>query len=620
MAIPDSVVEEVRRRADLLEMISEHTRLKRSGKTFRGPCPLHGGDGPNFSVDPARNVFKCFSCGEGGDVFSFPMKHLGMDFLEAVRYVAERAGVEIPDPREERAAEEPNRRYHETNAFAADWFRRQLWDGDEAGAARAYLDKRGIGREAAERFGLGWAPEEWTALGDAARKHGIPNELLLELGLVKESAKGGREPYDTFRGRLIFPIEDAGGRVIAFGGRILEAAEERIPKYLNSPETPVYHKGDVLYGLAWSRGAIRKAETALVVEGYMDYVALAAHGIENAVAPLGTAMTTEQAHLIARYAERAILLYDSDKAGLRATFRSGDELLRAGVEALVATLPEGEDPDSLVRGRGAAALGRYLDDAVDVLERKIQILERRDYFGSVTGTRRALDALLPTVRAASDDLLRGVYIGRIAERTGVPRATLEHEVSEAPSRDTRPPRAPERRRRNEGRRADDFTPSSAGGHAIGPERNLLLLLLRDDSWVERAAQELSPRDLRDPTYRTIFEALLVADGSPETRAAWLDQLPAEVIRTVEELRADAEAEHLAAPAEFFSDSLRMILARPYLERLSAIDSEIQTAPVEARLPLLIEMTEIRTTMRERGLPLRSGWLRDSAGDSSKGGR
>ncbi|HEX2094332.1 MAG TPA: DNA primase, partial [Longimicrobiaceae bacterium] len=428
MSIPDAVIEEVRLRGDLVEIVSEHTRLKRSGRTFRGPCPLHGGEGPNFSVDPQRNIFKCFVCGESGDIFSFPMKHLGMDFLEAVRYVAARAGVEILEREERRPEDDPHRRLYDVNQFAAEWFRRRLRDEGEGRRAREYLQSRGIGRESAERFGLGWAPEEWTAFGDAARKQGISNDLLLAVGLVKEPKQQGREPYDAFRGRIVFPIEDLGGRVVAFGGRILGAAEEHVPKYLNSPESPIYHKGETLYGLVWSRGAIRKAEAVLVVEGYMDYVSLAAHGVENAVAPLGTAMTPEQADLVSRYAPRAILLYDSDRAGLRATFRAGDELLRAGVEVLVATLPEGEDPDSLVRSRGEKALRRYLDDAVDVLERKLQILEERGYLGDVEGIRRGLDRLLPTLRAPKDAVLQDLYVDKVAQRTGVTRETLRAEV------------------------------------------------------------------------------------------------------------------------------------------------------------------------------------------------
>src|SRR5690606_27891730 len=279
MPISDALLEEVRQRADLVEIVSEHTTLKRSGRTFRGPCPLHGGEGPNFSVDPSRNVFKCFTCGESGDVFSFPMKMLGLGFLEAVRFVAERAGIEIPEDEPGEPREDPNAPLYEANAFAAEWFQRQL--REPAGErARAYLEGRGIDEAAVERFGLGWAPESWDALSEAARRRGIASDVLLAVGLAKSPARG-RDPYDAFRGRLTFPIEDLGGRVVGFGGRVIGQVEEHIPKYLNSPESPIYHKGELLYGLSWSRGAIRRAENALVVEGYMDYVSLAARGVEN---------------------------------------------------------------------------------------------------------------------------------------------------------------------------------------------------------------------------------------------------------------------------------------------------------------------------------------------------
>lgn len=611
MSIPDAVIDEVRHRGDLVEIVSEYTRLKRSGRTFRGPCPLHGGSGPNFSVDPSKNVFKCFTCGEAGDIFSFPMKHLGMDFLDAVRFVAARAGVEIPERQERRPEDDPNRRLYEVNDFAAEWFRRRLWDDAEGKKAREYLEGRGIGRKAAERFGLGWAPEEWSAFGDAARKQGISNELLLSLGLVKESQKGNREPYDAFRGRIIFPIEDLGGRVVAFGGRILGRAEEHIPKYLNSPETPVYHKGDLLYGLGWSRGAIRKAEATLVVEGYMDYVSLAAHGVENAVAPLGTAMTEAQAELIGRYAPRAILLYDSDRAGLKATFRSGDELLRAGVEVLVATLPEGEDPDSLVRARGEAALRRYLDDAVDVLERKMQILERKGFFTSIAGTRRAIDALMPTIRAASDEVLRGVYLRRLSEKTGVPQDTLHKEVADAPARDTRPRGLPERRERGEGRRAEDFgaRPAPRVVTSLGPERNLLLLMLRDEAWVERTVNVVAAEEFRSPVYRTIFEKLIELEGSRDAEGEWVAGFPAEVAAELEELRGDPEALEIPDAEDFFQANIRDLLARPYEERLTEIGREMEIGSAEQRRVLLEEMMQVTALMRQRGLLRKSGILR-----------
>jgi DNA primase len=600
--IPDSIVEAVRERADILEIVAERTRLKRSGKTYRGPCPLHGGEGPNFSVDPGKGIFKCFVCGEGGDVFSFLMKQEGLSFLEAVRSLAERVGVEIPDRDERQAQVDPNDRYYEANAFAAEWFRRQLADERTGAEARAYLTRRGITPEAVERFGLGWAPPAWGQLRDAARAHGIPDELLLSLGLVKEP-RTGRDPYDAFRGRLVFPIEDASGRVIAFGGRVIGEVEEHVPKYLNSPETPVYHKGDVLYGLRWSRGAIRKAEVALVVEGYMDYVSLASHGVDNVVAPLGTALTAEQAALIGRYASRVVLLYDSDSAGLKATFRSGDELLRAGVEVQVATLPEGQDPDSIVRRGGAKELQRYLRDAVDILERKIQILERRDYFGSISGTRRAVDALLPTVRAAADEVLRGVYVARIAERTGVAREIIEREATEAPREESRPVRpAP---RPQETRREAERQSTAAALRGLGAERNIVLLMLQFPDWIDRVVERLGPEDFRDPVLQEIFRELLQLHGEgggegPPT-AELLEHFSERLVPRVQELLNDPEPRSMDSSERFMEDSLLDIQSRNLENRMAELGRAIDSAPEEERTRLLKEQLELRREIQRSGM-------------------
>lgn len=617
MPIPDHLVEQVRQQADTVEILSEFTRLKRAGKTFRGPCPLHGGEGPNFSVDPGKGIYKCFVCGEGGNLFSFFMKHLGMTFPDAVRTVAERVGIEIPDPREERREEDPDQPLYDVNAFAADWFRRRLWDDDRGKAAREYLEGRGITRETAERFGLGWAPEEWAAFGEAARKHGIGNDRLLALGLAKES-KSGRDPYDAFRGRIIFPIEDLRGRVVAFGGRILGAAEEHVPKYLNSPESAIYHKGRLLYGLGWSRGAIRKEEAVLVVEGYMDYVSLAAHGVGHAVAPLGTAMTEDQALLIARYAPRAILLYDSDKAGMKATFRSGDELLRAGVEVLVATLPEGEDPDSLVRGQGEKALRRYLDDAVDVMERKIQILDRRDFFSSIKGTRQAIDSLLPTVRAATDELVRGMYIQRISERTGVPRETLEREIADVPARDARPSGAGDRRRRDDGRRTEDTArTSSRSDTRANAERALVLLMIHDERWVEEAVQHVHADDLTHPLYRMIYQGLLDTEGARDPDGEWLTRFPGEAQPLMEELRADPEVATMVPAEAFFRGSVTQILERAHLERLAELNRQLNIAGPEQQMMLIREKELLIKSMRENGYSRKIGFAQALTQNSAR---
>ena len=419
--IPDDVIEQVRESADLVSVIGEYVELKRTGSDFRGPCPFHGGTHRNFAVIPKKGMFYCFVCHEAGDVFTFFMKKLGMDYPTAVREAARRAGITIPE-RTGPAGPDPREPLYQAVATAADWFARQLRDAPEANEARHYLVSRQVSMETAQVQGLGYAPRG-AAFLDAMKGLGLREGVLLEAGLIVKRDDGTLVP--RFRGRLLFPIHDLRARVVAFSGRLLGAGE---PKYLNSPDTPVFHKGQLLYNLHAAKHAMRKTERAILVEGQFDVLRLVLAGFEEVVAPLGTGLTEEQGGLLQRHTPHVILLYDSDDAGLRATFRAGDALLRHKLRVSVATLPEGEDPDTLVRQGGAAALEAILKQAIDVLERKIQILERKGFFGTLPGRRRALDRLLPTIRAAADPITKELYISRVAEVAGVRKDVLEREA------------------------------------------------------------------------------------------------------------------------------------------------------------------------------------------------
>jgi len=590
--IPDEIVEEVRARADIVELVGEHVALKRAGKDFRALCPFHQERTPSFYVVPSKGFYKCFGCGEAGDVFSFLMKHLGLSFNDAVKHVAERVGVVIPEAGRGREGDERHRPLYEAAAFAAEFFQRQLRHEPAGEVARRYLERRGIPRDAVERFLLGYAPDEWEALRTAAARHGIADAVLLEAGLIKQG-EHRPEPYDRFRHRLMFPITDGSGRVIGFGGRILGTAAEGAPKYLNSPETPIFEKGKVLYGLAWSKQAIRREGEALVVEGYMDYVSLAARGVENVVAPLGTAMTEEQVKLLSRYTRRALLLYDSDAAGLRATFRTGDALLAAGVHPMVVTLPPGEDPDSLVRGGGAAALKPLLDGAIDVLERKLQILEERRYFDDVEHIRTALDKLLPTLRAVSDAKLRDIYVARVSERTGVRRDTLERELAlERPAAH---------------RRAIREAQPEAVVQRDATERMLLLLLLRDRARIRAAAEVLAPEDLTDGPARELYAALLAGgDASGEDPATWPLSAPAR--RLLEDLLGDPQ--DLADGDRVFRDTIGDLRARALFQRLDELEMEAlradparEEAIWRERLAIAAELKELGSELSDLGFKL-----------------
>lgn len=597
--IAQNIVEEVRARADIVEIVGEHVALKRSGKEYKARCPFHNEKTPSFYVVPSKGFYKCFGCGESGDAFTFLMKRQGLTFQEAVRAVANKVGVDVPADDEQRS-EEPHRVIYEVVAFAADFFRRNLWEEPSGERARKYLETRGIAKETAERFGLGYAPDAWRSLRDAAHKHGISDEVLLDAGLIKESEKTEKrdEPYDRLRDRLIFPLAETTGRTVAFGGRVLRASEGA-PKYLNSPETPIYHKGRMLYGLNWSRAAIRREGVALVVEGYMDYVSLASAGVDNLVAGMGTAMTAEQATLLARYTRKAVLLYDSDLAGLKATFRSGDALLQAGVEPLAATLPAGEDPDSLVRKGGAKALAETVEAALDVLDRKLQILEQRGFFADIEGIRHALDRLLPTVRAAADPALKDIYVARVAERTGVRRETIERALTSdrpftAPVRRGGQRPAPDRGGRDEQRPEPGLRKSPRGS-----EKQLIMLLLRDASRIEPAMSVVQSSHVRDPVYREIFEWI-------RTRGNNLDALSAEGRQQLEALQN--EKMDFGEGDSAFDDIVGDILAGPLLIEMRKLNRAIrgnadvaeQERAVRRKMEIKKELKGLSTALAKNG--------------------
>ncbi len=493
--IPDDVIEQVRDAADLLEIVQEQVSLKRTGSDWRGACPFHGGSHRNFAVIPRQNRYYCFVCHATGDVFTWYRERFGMDYPTAVREVARRYGVAIPES-SERSGPDPREPLFQACDAAQAWFASVLRDAAEAEPARRYLVQREFSLDVAATLGLGYAPRGNDFLA-AMKQLGIGDDVMVEASLATRRDDGTLAP--RFRGRLLFPIHDMRGRVVAFGGRLLGPGE---PKYLNSSESPIFHKGEQLYHLHVARNAIRKIGFAIVVEGYFDVQRLALAGIEQVVAPLGTALTDAQAALLKRYTSDVVLLYDSDAPGLKATFRGADTLLAAGLRVRVGTLPPGHDPDTLAQRGGAAAIDQVVGDAVDVLERKLQLLDGKGWFDDMHRSREALDRLLPTLRAPADPVTREMYITRVAERLAIPRdaiaaETARHRTPVPAVPGPVPPREP---------RAGPPRPlRRAPGAEI--ERKLLRLVLFDRGWRDRARREIEPDRFTVPSYRAIFAAL-----------------------------------------------------------------------------------------------------------------
>jgi len=591
--IPDEVVDQVRDAADIVQIVGEYVNLKRAGSDFRGPCPFHQGTHRNFSVSPKKRMYYCFVCHEGGDVFRFLQKRLGVEWPAAVKMVGEKSGVEVREVDTRREGPDPREPLWEVNATAAGYFQKILWDDPLGAQARDYLAQRDISREVADQFGVGFAPREIGLLRNYMSTLGFDEARLTTAGLLV-AGDDGSEPRPRFRGRLMFPILDSMGRNIGFGGRLLGPGE---PKYLNSPESPVFSKGKTLYGLNWAKNDIRREDQVLVVEGYFDVVRLMVAGLQTVVAPMGTALTDAQSAALRKLTKNVFLLYDSDKPGLQATFRSGDELLRQGAAVRVVTLPEGEDPDTFVKTHGASALTARLRDAIDVFERKIQLLERAGMFAELQKKRRALDRLLPTIRATSDQIMRDLYISRASEVSGVAREVLERELlgkstpSVAPAETPGPRIAPAAVVRRGERRAQY---SDRGTSA---ERELVRAMLLNRSRVEHVVEKVGEKTFHNRQYRAIYRALIGAgpDSTLDEITANLDE---EAIATVEEMLAEG-AIHIDAERTI-NDSLATLRARDLDMRAAELDRLIPLVDGAQKDKLIAEKVAIQKELGATG--------------------
>jgi len=588
--ITDESVDRVREAADIVQIIGEHVKLKKVGGSWRGPCPFHQGTHANFSVVPGKGVYNCFVCGEKGDVFTFLQKRLGIEFPAAVKMVADRVGIVVEEVTRRREGPDPRQPLWDVNAAVADYFRTLLWDDKEGEEARNYLALRRVSREVSDRFGLGYSPRDPAAMRTHLQKIGMSDELLVQAGLLVPRDEGG-ELRPRFRGRLIFPIQDAAANYVGFGGRLLGPGE---PKYLNSAESPVYSKSKLLYGLHMAKHVIRKDDRVMVVEGYFDVVRLVSAGFDWVVAPLGTALTDEQAVLLRRYTKNAFLLYDSDRAGLKATFRSGDQLLRQGMSVQVVTLPDGEDPDSFVDKKGGEALKEQLGHAINVFERKVQLLQRAGWFADLTGKRRALDRLLPTIRATTDPLTRDLYLARASEVTGVAKDVLEREAdAAAPSaRGEAPAARPVRAARDAG-----ASRAAAPSHAAPPaEVELLRILLHLRGSVEAAGERVGPEDFTDPALADILRALLALDPSAPS-ADIGEHVGDEARRVLASLLAEDLPEGYDAESAL-EGCIRRLRNVEVRERLAAIDREFTIASDAEKDALLLEKARLSRESRQ----------------------
>lgn len=496
MAEAGSFAEKVKQQADIVRVIGEYVRLRKTGQNFSGLCPFHQEKTPSFSVHPVKQMYYCFGCHEGGDVFKFVMQIERCEFPEAVRTVADKCGIAIPRTTE-RSPEE-RRQHQERGALveihreATEFYARQLHQSAEGRVAMAYLEDRGLDREAMTRFGLGYAP----AAGDSLLRHlkrKYPDKFLDASGLF--SRDQGQRMYDRFRRRIMFPIANDSGKIIAFGGRSMG---DDTPKYLNSPETPVYSKSTVLYHLHSAKETIRRNDFAILVEGYMDAIAVARAGFSNVVASCGTSLAEAQIKLLGRFTRRIVVNYDADAAGQSAAERSLALLLEKEFDVRVLSLPGGADPDAYMKRNGADAYRKLLSTAPSYLDYLIARARRMDR-STATGKLAAINFLMPYVQRIPNALLRSEWASRISAELRVDEPVLRESMR----------RAAAERRGNVQPKPELLAP------AIAPaERRLLQMLAEPNAIRERLARTIAAENLhRGLNTEKIFDALIVEAAS-----------------------------------------------------------------------------------------------------------
>ena len=495
--IPDNIIEDIRSRIDIIDVISEYVPLTAAGKNFRGLCPFHEEKTPSFMVSRDRQMFKCFGCNEGGDAFTFLMKREGMTYPEAIRFLATKCGVTIPETTEGgKAVSLAKDKLLQLNRSAVNYFHRLLISSATGKEALTYLRERGIKDNTIDSFKLGFSLPSWDAFLRAAGKAGFSREIMLQGGFILKKKKDDGY-FDRFRGRVMFPIFDAHGEPIGFGGRILESSESDI-KYMNSPETPLYNKGRSLYNLNLARDAIRKEGCAILAEGYMDVIACFQEGVHNIVASLGTSLSDGHVNLIKRYTDEVIIAYDSDSAGTAATSRGLNLLIKGGLRVRMLTLPPGRDPDDFVHENGIESFRDLLSKAVDLVDYKLDRVQEQVDINSAEGKKLTVEDLVTTLASLNNQVEKHEYVKKCAERLNVEEDYIWQQLS----------------KRGAGKRVRRSTQpaiksSSKLGAREAVERRLLECLIQHPRFIPQARSRLTREDFSNPGHAELAEELWV---------------------------------------------------------------------------------------------------------------
>jgi DNA primase len=502
--IPEEIIDEIRHQADIVAVISEYVALTKTGKNYKGLCPFHKEKTPSFIVSPQKQIFHCYGCGVGGNVFTFLMQHEKYTFPEVVRVLAKRLGISLPTKTPEQSTQHLGRLdlLYKLHLETTQYFARQLIQSEQGKKTLEYLRNRGIGKPIIQKFSLGYASPAWDDLQRAFIQK-YPVDVLLESGLlIKKKSGVGR--YDRFRDRLMIPIHDDRGRIVAFGGRILGEGD---PKYLNSPESPIFHKGRVLFGLHQAKDAVRRHGHILIVEGYFDMIVPYSVGVEYIAATMGTALTEHHLRLLQRYTKKVTLVFDPDPAGIRAVQRTLDLFLKSGFEVRAAILSKGEDPDTAVRRMGSEQFQHHINQAPLLLDFiRDRIIEQYD-LSRIDHQIACANQILPTIVKIQDIVERNIQIGRTADILKIADKALLQEFKKVAS--TGKPQI-----------AQPIPKKKTAIPSL--ERYLIKALVKDKSLIPHVKEEFDPRELSHPVAQKVVRELFIYSDKTDFEARILD--------------------------------------------------------------------------------------------------
>ena len=589
MQISEEILEKIKSQNDIVDVISERVRLRKSGRNFTGLCPFHNEKTPSFSVSQEKQIYKCFGCGEAGNVISFVMKEKNLPFIEAVKYLANRANIplEMNNGERSKVAKKKDLLYR-VNVEAAKFFFSNLMNNQNA---KEYFLNRGIKEETIKKFGLGFANDSWNSLMFYLRKKGINDVLLEEAGLISVNKEKGRK-YDRFRNRVMFPVFDYQGRVIGFGGRVLDDSK---PKYLNSPETLVFQKGTNLYGLNFALKHNMSERYFVIVEGYMDLISLHQYGITNVVASLGTALTINQARLLKRYADKVIISYDADMAGQMATLRGLEILRTAGFDVRVLNIPQGKDPDEYVRSNGKEAFLKLINSAEPLIDYRMKKAEEGIDFKNSQSLILYAKRIMEII-SDLDPVEKDVYIKKASENTGIKEQTL-YDILKSKMKGNR-----ENNFRNN--KEEDRSKLYVEPGFLKAERSILKIMLKNKEYLQYIEERISENDFILLEHKEIFTVIMLAKGENINNIDSFIESKLNNTKSIGELVKIREeniffADDVKVQINDFINEIHSYKLKQRIDQLRKEQKELENqGKIEESIKLAIELASITKKLKE----------------------